>query len=81
MSMKEDQVSREERIPVQGDVVKRICLCGGELVVTSESPSHHVFAGKKSEVTYQHKCNKCGRLEMLESVYPYITWVWNGSKN
>ena len=56
---------REYRTEVQTFNVDALCECGGKLLPTGV---YYPTAPPK----VPHKCDKCGEVETLDRVYPYI---------
>ena len=57
-------MSRELDIPCQTFVKIMQCDCGGELRSSSDLEDLRV------RPPYKHICNKCGKIEYFESIYP-----------
>ena len=56
---------------VNATIFQMMCgSCGGEMRITPASPCIKVGEA----VSYQHKCDKCEKIIMYDTVYPYITW-------
>ena len=50
----------------------KMCECGGELKYNNENVINDLFGSffKTQETTFIHKCDKCGREETFEAMYP-----------
>ena len=57
-------MSKELDIPCQTFVKIMQCDCGGELRLSSDLEDLRVGP------PYKHICNKCGKIEYFESIYP-----------
>ena len=52
--------------------VRAMCECGGELVYDLKNAYVDIFNSffSESKAEYEHKCNKCGKIEKLSEQYP-----------
>lgn len=61
------------REPAQACIVRMRCDCGGEYLVDEEQRKQDFeLLVKRKPYKWPHVCNKCGKKERFDAVFPYV---------